>query len=687
VPGGRWSWEEVPRYNLKSFCELNIKLIQVDLFFDHVWKEDGSILLDTVQRQLRGVLNVCPEAAIFIRFHVNPPKWWQRKYPEENTVYADTEAKPDISWGIQRIIEDDEENPQRCSLASMKWKKEASQKLVEFLNELKKLPEANALAGFQVAGGVYGEWHYWGFIENEPDVSGPMLEYFRLWLKEKYKTDKGLRQAWARKDVTLLTATLPTLAQRKQTHAGIFRDPQKERSLIDYYEAQHQVVANDILHFCKIIKEHWPRPVITGAFYGYFYAVFGREAAGGHLQLQAVLNSPYIDYLCGPGTYYPSARETGDPYRSRSLINSIGLHGKLWLDEMDQQPPLLPLKDTSFHESLKRSIANTRRNVMATSSKGHGLWFYDFGPSGFNGGPRLTDHGTWGWWDEPTLRQDIKTLKNILDKTIHTPYQNDADVLLIHDTETFYYTGSDRKQSSLGHWANNWLPVAIFRSGVVHDVIHVADLDKVNLSRYKAVIFINTFKLTPQQRKFIVEHVARQDRHLVWMYAPGYCDGKVLDNDFIKAVTDIQTEMLQPTETVLVTIDSSIVANYSYSIWNTAVNPLFIVNDTHATRLGTLTGTTQAAFVKKKLKESTAWFFSLPPDNVRLWQYIFREAGVHRYGDSEDIFYQGNNILTIHSKTGGSRKIMLKNGNEVNITLAANATVLMDSRTGDIVMR
>ena len=46
--------------------------------------------------------------AIFIRFHVNPPKWWQKKYPEENCVYADAEAKPDIDWGIQRIIEDDE---------------------------------------------------------------------------------------------------------------------------------------------------------------------------------------------------------------------------------------------------------------------------------------------------------------------------------------------------------------------------------------------------------------------------------------------------------------------------------------------------------------------------------------------------------------------------------------------------
>src|SRR6187551_2503657 len=43
VPGGRWSWEELPSYTLQSFCKAGFELFQVDLFLDHVWKEDGSI--------------------------------------------------------------------------------------------------------------------------------------------------------------------------------------------------------------------------------------------------------------------------------------------------------------------------------------------------------------------------------------------------------------------------------------------------------------------------------------------------------------------------------------------------------------------------------------------------------------------------------------------------------------------
>ena len=687
VPGGRWTWEEVPRYNLKSFCELGVKLIQVDLAFDHVWKEDGTIVLDTAQRQLKGVLDVCPGAAIFIRFHVNPPKWWQKKYPEENCVYADTEAKPDIDWGIQRIIEDDEETPKRHSLASIKWKTEATEKLKEFLSQLQRLPEANALAGIQVAGGVYGEWHYWGFIENEPDMSKPMRVYFQDWLRTKYKTDKGLQEAWKKPSITIATIQLPTLQERRETKGGIFRDPSQERNVIDYYEAQHQVVADVILHFCKVVKEHWPRPIITGAFYGYFYSVFGREAAGGHLELLRVLKSPYIDYLSSPGSYYPAARETGDPYRSRSLINSVTLHGKLWLDEMDQQPPLVPLKEKTFQESLDKSIANTRRNVMFTLTHGQGLWFYDFGPAGFNGGPRLVDHGSFGWWDEPTLRADIKRLKQLGDQQLQKPFERDADVLLVHDTESFYHLGSDRRRSGLSHWANNWTPVGIFRSGVVHDAIHIDDLDKMQLDKYKAIVFVNTFLLTKQQKKVIQGKVKKQNRHVIWIYAPGYSDGSELNVSFVKETTGFNLEQGKEIEKVTLTMDSTVVGNYTFSLNNALVSPYFVVKDDHAISMGTVNSSNAVGFAKKEFKTNTSWFMCLPLDHPKVWQYIFKEAGAHIYSKTGEIFYSGNGVLTVHSKEGGTKVITLKNGKEVSLSTAPNSTTIIDSATGEILLR
>lgn len=686
VPGGRWTWEELPRYNMQSFCNIGVKLVQVDLAFDHIWQPDGSINIDTAQKQLRGVLDFCPGAAIFIRFHVNPPKWWQQQHPEENTVYADTLPMPDIDWGLQRIIEDDEENPTRHSLASVRWKEEATKKLIEFLKLLKATPEAAALAGIQVAGGVYGEWHYWGFINNEPDMSQPMIQYFRGWLSEKYKTDRALQGAWGNKNSTLATAGLPSLQDRQNTQAGIFRLPAAERKVIDYYEAQHQVVADDIIHFCKTVKDNWPRPIITGAFYGYYYAVFGRETAGGHLQLQKILNSPYVDYISAPGTYYPSAVEMGDPYRSRSLITSVLLHGKLWLDEMDQQPPLLPLKDTAYNTSVQKSIAQTRRNILFTATKGMGLWFYDFGPSGFNGGNRLKDHGSFGWWDEPRLMKDIRQMKTILDQSLHRPYYSGADVLLVHSTETFYYTGSDRKASYMGHWANNWLPVAIFRSGVVHDVIHVDDLSRINLEQYKVVVFVNTWFLSPAQKSIIQNKVAKSGRHLVWIYAPGFTDGVALKKEFTENITGIRMQLLPQNTVTSLVVNDTVVKNYKYNISNKIINPLLVVQDNTATTLGKIEGTEYASFARKNYPGHTSWFLSLPPASPELWRYIFEKGGAHVYNNSGDIFYNGSGLLTVHTSSGGKRTIKLRSGKELNIELLPNSTTVFDETSGNVLL-
>ena len=687
VPGGRWSWEELPNYNIQNFYKNGFRLFQLDIFFDHLWKEDNSISLDTLQMQINGLLKYCPDAAVMLRFHVNPPKWWQRLHPEENTLYADTIATPDINWGLQRIIQDDERTPPRTSLASARWKAAAGEKLREVLNKLKLLPEANALAGIQVAGGVYGEWHYWGFIENEPDISKPMADYFKQWLKEKYNTDKQLQVAWNNKTVSLENATLPTLQEKRNTKAGIFRSPTEERKTIDYYEAQHNCVADDILFFCKIIKDNWPRPIITGAFYGYFYAVFGRETAGGHLASQKLLKSPDIDFLSAPAAYYPEASQTGDAYRSRGLIHSAILHQKLWLDEMDVQSPLLSWKDSAFQKSLDKSIANVRRNMLFTFTHGTGFWFYDFGPSGFNGGPRLSDHGSYGWWDEPTLMKEIKKLKSFFDSSMSTPFTSDADVLLVHDTKTFYYTGSDKASSYMGHWANNWIPPAIFKSGAIHDVIHVDDLDKVNIDQYKAVIFVNTWVLNDQQKALIKNRISKNNRHLIWLYAPGYSNEKELNKNFIEQVTGIKVKQLETNGPVTMVTDSNITRHNRFTVFNKKIDPLFIADDDKAIVLGKLDSIGGAAMVKKEQPGFTSWYISIPPADIDLWRYVFIESGVHIYETGGDVLYAGNGILSIHTLKGGERKIILKNGKEINIVLAPDSTTVLNSESGEIVSR
>ncbi|HVY74816.1 MAG TPA: hypothetical protein VG890_08310, partial [Puia sp.] len=116
--GGRWSWEEVPARNLKNFCEQSYKLYQVDLYFQDIWSRDKDQLdIAKAQRQVRGVLDACPDAGVVIRVHVNAPYWWNEENREECTQYADgpVDAR---SYGPPNDNENgDIDHPLRASLA------------------------------------------------------------------------------------------------------------------------------------------------------------------------------------------------------------------------------------------------------------------------------------------------------------------------------------------------------------------------------------------------------------------------------------------------------------------------------------------------------------------------------------------------------------------------------------------
>jgi beta-galactosidase len=209
VYGGRWSWEERPARNLRNFCEAGIRLYQVDLYLEDIWYKGAKTLdIDKARRQVRGVLDACPEAVVFVRLHVNAPFWWNAQHPDECSVFANgpLDQRP---YGPPFNNEDgDTGRPVRASLASIRWREEAGARVREFCSRLARTSEGKHVAGIHVAGGLYGEWHYWGFIDHEPDTGPAMTSYFRQWLRKKYGSDTALQQVWQTEQYTLESATV-----------------------------------------------------------------------------------------------------------------------------------------------------------------------------------------------------------------------------------------------------------------------------------------------------------------------------------------------------------------------------------------------------------------------------------------------------------------------------------------------
>jgi len=675
-PGFRFAWEERAQYSIAEFARAGVRLVQAEVWMEQLWTSEGQFSIEAARKQIRGILDACQNAAVMLRLQVDSPPWWNRAHPEECVQWANGPLEHPTGWGLPSWVpmEFDLNRVPRTCLASRRWLDEVGAKTRELCQGLAATPEGSALFCIQIAAGVYGEWHYYGFMENEPDTGPAMTRYFREWLSVKYQTDEALRTAWNDRGASLAQASVPGVPERLRCD-GYFRDPQRDRKVIDYLHCQHQAVTDALIHFCRTVKESWPRPIVTGGFHGYWFTMFGRTGMGGHLEVRRALESPYVDILCAPQSYNHLA--LGQPGMSRGVSESARLHGKLCLDEMDTLPDVWDLRIQDRKQAYAQSVAILRRNVLGPFSRGMGLWYYDLACE-------YEVQPTWGaagCWDSQNLQEEITKLQKLQAGRFRRPFKSAADVLLVFDTESFYYTAHNSKLDPVSTELVNATTADLFRSGAAFDMVYLFDLEKLDLSRYKAVVFANTFCVSPRQRDFIRSRVAQGGRHLFWSCAPGLIDGVRRNPQDISALTGIAIAPVN-TSPARVVVQGGDTPACSFG-FDGVIEPLFAAEDADATVIGKLERSEHAGLVQKRLPSHTAWFCSVPFREPNLLRYMLQRAGAHVYDDHDDVIYAGNGLLIVHSAAGGHRTLKLPNGRGIEAELPVACTGVFDLETGE----
>ncbi len=188
---------------------------------------------------------------------------------------------------------------------------------------------------------------------------------------------------------------------------------------------------------------------------------------------------------------------------------------------MDQQPRrtfayIEGIKDNraQYLAAIAENVAQLRRNLMFTHSKGAGLWLYDFGVAGMDLSARAERSPQWGnqgYWDHPDYHQVIRAFKTMADQALHQPYKSEADVLLVYDTEVNCHTKSlSADPDAVSLQLIDYMSLAAFYTGAVFDPVHLDDLNRVDFSAYKVVVFANTFLLDEHDQKIIREKIAHK---------------------------------------------------------------------------------------------------------------------------------------------------------------------------------
>jgi hypothetical protein len=260
------------------------------------------------------------------------------------------------------------------------------------------------------------------------------------------------------------------------------------------------------------------------------------------------------------------------------------------------------------------------------------------------------------------------------------PFVPAADTALVFDTEVYYHVKPTHESNPVLRYVNDSLLVAASHSGAAFDCVYAHDLRRVDWSRYKCVVFANCFVVDAARRDFIKKRVAKDGRHLLWIYAAGYSDDERLDVSLIGGLTGIEVERTAPKK-----------AFYSSGCGlpersceaETAPSPLFAIADADAEKAAFFSGSKDCAGARRIFPGHTSWYFSLPPDSPDILREIFRQAGAHIYSEAGDAICAGSGLLMIHTAKGGHRTLNFKGGRERVVELPPASTSLFDLEGGE----
>lgn len=666
--GSRSTWLPRIAENIGNFVRAGVDIIQNDMWLKYFWLPNGTLDMQTACDQIDGILEKNPEAFIMLRFNVSAPYWWTQASENAGELVSYT--------GFDGYAGDDDAGPsKRVSFASEKYRKASGEKLREFFTLLQYTPEGDRVIAVQVTGGNYGEFQYYGF-SYEPDCGRCMTLAFRNFLKRKYGSPEALSRAWKTEIKRFEDAGVPSYNTRYANENGL-RGPAASQPVFDYYACQGKVASSMVEDYCKTVKEVWNRDIACGVFYGYLFCEdnggdFTISASASQTDLQSILESPYIDIISGPY----AARDLKLSGCFRTLAMSVSLHGKLFITENDMPTHLGDGTRVPFPRGCRNerdSIAMLRRNYMYTLTENAGLWYYDFGPGNRS-----------GEFNTPNLMKEVGSLKKLSDRSFTRSYESGADVLVVYDLYSCYFTlpiAADPLAFRLVDDFNQ----SMQQTGAAFDRIFLQDIGRVKLAQYKAVFFTNTLCFTQPELEFIKKEVMAQDRTVFFMSADGLyrSSGAAVgkSTDYISELTGLQVSEKQNGSRIRLT------GALSGVVGEDGVRAFFEVAGQQADVQARYEDGSVAG-VLKRTGDCNVWYFGAPMTDVNSLREILTSAGCRLYisGPNRAFSSVGGGYIGIYSPEGGTYEVLLRDGKRLPVQVPPVSTLILDALTGESVV-
>lgn len=644
--------------------------------------EDGSADISAASDVVDRFLAWKPDALFVLRTIPVAPGWWLDAHPEEEMVF-DREIR-----GIPEY-----EDYRDASVGSDKWMQTVCALYRSFCGQLHKKYEGRII-GYQFGGGSQGENGPIGNCTNDSrwfcnDFSPAMVNYFRGWLRKKYRTDKALRKAWGNARATLATASIPGRIERLKSEWFTFRSPLCAQSA-DFYQAYAERVEEQVIEICSSIKEATSNECIAGSHLGNFLD-HGMHAYLLHQTLascfQRAAKHPAVDTFTSPCSYINKG--PGGDCTPMSALGSLQLHGKLRFQDQDtmttvgfsrkkmtREQELLYYAYYDLPEDIPESVELLKRDVGHALIRGYGMWWHSLRA---------------GMYDHPEIVGTITRLQAIGEKSLNLPRGIDARLAIIGDEKSsFHQQNANRLCYPMLYYQRQhfWS-----KTGAGWDVFVHGDLDHPKMKDFPVYLFLNTFYLTDEDVRRIEAKVKGSNATVIWTYAPGIQSPSGFDLRRVERLTGFRLKAVDIEALPRITVTdhahpytqglgSGTQAHGSAFSFGTVchlgspdistnderegmMGPILYVDDPDATVLGELDCLREPGFCVKQMDGWTSVYVAAPMLTARILRNIIGAAGGHIYSESEDVCHPGKSFLMIHARREGEKVIRLPKAMDV----------------------
>lgn len=588
------------------------------------WPEPGKpVDWEVVDQQCAMVLRANPEALLLPRIWVGAPAWWCRQHPDEVMKWDDQG-----NHAVDACVE------------SPAFLQEAGERLRALVEHLEATFGPH-MAGYHPTGQNTGEWFYhdtWGAGLNGYSPATEIA--WRQWLRERYPTDQALQAAWRDPTATLIAATVPTAAARRSSPAGILHNPETERRLIDFAEFQQQAMARCVRHFAHVVRVASRGKRLVLMFYGYvheFGAITNGPATSGHYALREVLESPDIDILCSPISYFD--RGLGQNGPAMTAAESVALAGKMWLVEDDTRTYLGTGSFPGWMDGAK-DLADTNklllRNTTQCAVRHFATWWMDLGST--------------GWFDDPRMWEVMRQLE-ALDRDLLTtapPYRPEVAAVVDEASMLRVAAGGSVVTRPAVYESRG----ALGRLGAPYGQYLLDDVVAGRV-RAKLYVFANAWSLSSSQRQALQRATAGATR--VWCYAPGYLEP---DRASIPAMRELTGFALRPllSERAVATPTSAGRQLGLGRSWGSdrVIVPLFAAADATDSEVIATYPSGEAGVAIRRGSSGTDVFVGVPEITSDLLRGVARQAGVRLWVDQDCHVYANGPYVILHAATDGA---------------------------------